>query len=153
MTFSIKHLLFAVLVIAAGIASLANAGTLFVSYGFDLLTLAILIATAYGIWLSQGEVRAFRIGFLSWAVLYCVAVKWPFDIGASYLIDRVALLFRRDPTTEADLFGSWRYVDWRSSFHSIADCLVALTFGLIGGWVTVYFYRKRQRMLNKQPSR
>jgi nitrate reductase NapE component len=32
-------------------------------------------------------------------------------------------------------------------FLYIGRCLFALLLGLIGGWVTVYFYHKRQRML------
>ena len=38
---------------------------------------------------------------------------------------------------------------WYTAYRSIGHSLFLLFFGLVGGWVTVYFYRKRQRMLAK----
>ncbi len=41
--------------------------------------------------------------------------------------------------------GGW--VSRFPNFHSVCHCLFLLLLGIIGGWVTVYFYRKRQKML------
>ena len=41
------------------------------------------------------------------------------------------------------------YSDWLNRFDTIGQCLITLLFGLIGGCVTVYFYRKRKRMRDK----
>ena len=54
MAFSVKQLLFMMAVVAFGVAALVNADKPFVFQLFDLLTLAILIAIAYGAWINQG---------------------------------------------------------------------------------------------------
>jgi hypothetical protein len=35
-------------------------------------------------------------------------------------------------------------------YEKTGHLLLSLLFGLVGGWVTVYFYRQRQRMLNQR---
>ena len=55
------------------------------------------------------------------------------------------------PTRIAELRGTGEaydeaYSNWLNRFDTIGQSLIALILGLVGGWVTVYFYRKRQRM-------
>jgi hypothetical protein len=154
MAFGIKHVLLAIAVVAIGLAALLNAGTPFVSESFSLFTLVVLIGAAYGIWMSNGETRAFRIGFVAWSALYYWLFSRTFDIGTGRLLYLASIaLGRQQTTSEAndDLFGTpfqapSPYVDFQQGFTSIGHCLFLLIFGLIGGCVTVYFYRKRQRM-------
>jgi hypothetical protein len=161
MAFSVKQLLFMMAVAAFGVAALANADKPFVFQLFDLLTLAILIAIAYGAWINQGAQRAYRLGFLCWAALYYWFFKQQFNIGTGDLIDVVTYMtqpirpsarYRGDSMPPVDIFGVTargpNYV-WRTAYRSIGHSLFLLFFGLVGGWVTVYFYHKRERMLAK----
>ncbi|HEX2475900.1 MAG TPA: hypothetical protein VHK01_14210 [Lacipirellulaceae bacterium] len=168
MAFSVKQLLFSMAVVAFGVAALVNADKPFVFQLFDLLTLAILIAIAYGAWINQGAQRAYRIGFLCWAALYYWFFKEGFNIGAGDLIDYAARVFGPERPSggygrdrgyggysgygmqSGDLF-DWQAAPgnyhWYIGFRSIGHSLLVLFFGLVGGWLTVYFYRKRERRM------
>jgi hypothetical protein len=125
---------------------------------FDLLTLGILIAMAYGVWLSSGERRAFRVGFLCWALLYFYLFKKTFGVGISELINYAFRAVQPPPVISpgnggGGMTGSYfdvagiqfPYGNFTPVFHSMLLLLV----GVIGGWVTVYFDRKREQKLAK----
>ena len=88
MAFSIKQLLSSIAVVAFGLVALLSEYKPVLAKLFDLLTLGILIAVAYGVWLSTGERRAFRIGFLCWALLYFVLYKQTSATGIYELMNR-----------------------------------------------------------------
>ncbi len=152
MSFSLKHLLFVILVAAVGLAALTNADLPFVAEFVNLCTLAIIILMGYGAWISAGSQRAFRIGFVAWSIFYVVlSVKllgYQFAHVTYTLLNLGwrALLPSRISSLTGDAFMEAE-ADWISRFMHVGQCLFALLFGLLGGWVTVYFYRKRQRML------
>ena len=119
-----------------------------------------LIAMAYGIWLSSGERRAFRVGFLCWALLYFLLFKKSFSVGITWLIKYAYRAVQPPPViafppgtgggfSGGGSFGGggiqFPYTNFTPVFHS----MFLLLLGLVGGWVTVYFYRKRERMLAK----
>lgn len=151
MSFSVKQLFVVVLVISAGLAALANADKPFVAAVMRLSILAVLVIVAYSIWTSEGEPRAFRIGFLSWGGLYFL-LHVVLDVESLHFGTRSLLspLLKLQPDVfERDTQGVITGVHGSlyDQFFRIGHCLFALLFGLIGGWVTVYFYRKRQQML------
>jgi hypothetical protein len=126
------------------------------------LTLGILIGMAYGAWMSTGESRAFRLGFLCWGVLYFLLFKKIFDVGLSDLVSRafrglLNLIWGESGGVPQDwtlpeppILSERGTVDFEySNFYITCHSLLLLLIGLIGGWVTVYFYRKRVRMLAK----
>jgi hypothetical protein len=43
-----------------------------------------------------------------------------------------------------------RLANWVNRFYEVGQCLFALLLGLVGGWVIVYVFRKRQRMLSNR---
>jgi hypothetical protein len=156
MAFSIKQFLFAIAIFALGLVALLNADLPLIAETIEFITFMELILVGYGIWVSAGEQRAFRIGFLAWGGLYFIATKW-WQIALSFatgkLIQAMALSF--EPTRISDLHGSGDpYLaasgDWLNRFEVIGHCLFALLLGLIGGCITVYFYRKRQKMLDSR---
>jgi hypothetical protein len=158
MAFNIKQLLFCVAVVAFGLVALFNAKPV-VGKLFDLLTLGILIATAYGAWLSYGEFRAFRVGFLCWAILYFLLFKKKFDVG---IYDLINLAYRavQPPINVPPPFprgsggggfggggGVFGGFGLHPNFNSVCHSLFLLLLGVVGGCVTVYYYRKRHRLL------
>jgi hypothetical protein len=168
MSFSLKQLLFVVLIVCVGLAALMNADGRFVSECVSLATVAIIVFCAYSIWINSGEPRAFFVGFVCWSVLYSTLFCWRYDfrldIGTDDALYLIAQALDREPRQTGqtdrpaaepdleDLFGPPAVSPLSQApsyerFSSIGHNLFALLFGLIGGWVTVYFYRKRQRKL------
>jgi hypothetical protein len=156
MAFSIKQLLFSMAVAAFGLVAMLSEYRTVLGKVFDGLTLVILVAIAYGAWLFTGERRAFRVGFLCWAVLYFLLFKQTFDVGISDL----ANLVRRAVQAQSFVASQSAAIDgggftgsfWpipHSNFYPAFHTLLLLLLGLIGGCVTVYFYRKRERKLAK----
>jgi hypothetical protein len=146
---------------AAGLAALTNADLPLVAELFNLLTLGTIIILGYSIWTSEQEERAFCCGFAGWAGFYFVATKW-FAIvllfGTHKLIaivqvaltpGRISTLSHAQPSSGGSSSLSQAYDEWLNGFDSIAQNIICLILGFIGGWVTVYFYRKRQAMLAK----
>jgi hypothetical protein len=153
MRFSIKHLLFCMAVVAFELGALTSDKPVLGKL-IALVTLGILIAAAYGAWLSQGELRAFRVGFLCWAVLYFLLFNKAFDVGVHDLI-RLAYLAYRPPMIvapggQSGGGGGFGGGGFDPNFYPVCHSLFLLLLGLIGGWVTVYFYRKRQKMLTER---
>jgi hypothetical protein len=159
MAFSVKQLLIAIAVAAFGLVAMLSEYRPVLGKLFDLLTLGIMVAMAYGVWLSSGERRAFRVGFLCWALPYFFLFKKTFGVGITELINYVYRAATQPivvtpPTTGfgGGGFGgggAWtaRYSNFTPVFHS----MFLLLIGVIGGWVTVYFYRRRERMLANRP--
>jgi hypothetical protein len=161
MAFSIKQLLFCVAVLAFGLVAMLSEDNAVLGHLFDLLTLGVLIGMAYGAWLSAGETRAFRVGFLCWSLLYFFLFKKIFDVGIADLIsggylDLIVHAFTtggipqgmkipEPPVFSQRGVGAYLYPNFHLVFHS----LLLLLLGIIGGWVTMFFYRKRQRILDQ----
>jgi hypothetical protein len=140
---SVKQLLILAVYVSVALATLANAGKGLSHEVAQLITLGTLIAIAYGIWTSSGETRAFRVGFVIWGSVYfllfvVIQTRW-IDIGAGELLRVLRNQMVPDPN------GAFE-------FRMIGDEFLSLLCGLIGGWVTVYFYRKRQRILRQTKS-
>jgi len=155
MSFSVKQLLAVVLIISAGFAALANADKVIVNSMTQFAVLIVLVLVAYGNWVSDQEARAFRIGFLAWGGIYFLFhVVMPgnyLNLGTDWLL--YPLLNTLQPEVyERDSQGVITGVHGglQHRFLLIGHRSLTLFVGLIGGWVTVYFYRKRQRMLEKQ---
>ena len=152
-----------VLIVCVGLAALMNADGRFASECISLLTLAIIVFCAYSIWINCDEPRAFFVGFVCWSVIYGTVFCWRSDFRLNIGTDEVLYLAAKAiaqeprqtdrPAAESgleDLFGPPPLQpDSYERFSSIGHNLFAILFGLIGGWVTVYFYRKRQRVLRR----
>jgi hypothetical protein len=168
MAFSIKQLLFSTAVVAFGLVTMLSEYRPLLGRLFDLLTLGILIAMAYGVWLASGERRAFRVGFLCWALLYFYLFKKTFSVGIAELINYAFRAVQPPPEFTRGYGGyggggmtggaysgtygggggiQFPYGNFTPAFHS----MFLLLLGVIGGFVTVYFYRKRASMLANRP--
>jgi hypothetical protein len=146
MAFNLKHLLVVVLVIAVGLTGLLNPHRDFFQNLMGIVTIAILIYFAYSIWITKGATRAFCIGFVLWCALYFIDYTRNFlgiDLGIRDMLHPLYLWLNPDQTSGQGVYDNFA----PSRFHYVGHCLFALLLGLIGGWVTVYFYRKRQRTL------
>lgn len=162
MAFSLKQFLFLVAAVAAGLIAITNADLPIVAELVDLLTIGLIVIAGYGVWVNAGEERAFRIGFVAWAGVYFLATRWwniafvsatgkllqiiKWSYQPSRLTDHPGSSVMSGPSREAFIQAEG---DWMNRFDSIGHCLFALLFGLVGGCVTVYFYRKRLQMLSK----
>ncbi len=162
MAFSIKQLLFSTAVVAFGLVALFSEDNPLLGRLFDLLTLGILVGMAYAAWLSTGESRVFRLGFLCWGAVYFLLFKKIFDVGLSDMISRAYRgLFdlawsasggwpQGMTVPEPLVFSERGVVDHvYPNFYVTCHSLLLLLIGVIGGWVTVYFYRERQRRLRQ----
>ena len=140
MAFNIKHLLVVFLYVCVGFTALANVDFPYALAIVHWLTLGTFVWSAYSVWSCLGETRAFHVGFCSWGIGYFLIFvisrgDWG---GMDYVIDALELLFL--PAGIAEM--TWVQI----AFGRAGQCLLSLLFGLIGGCVTVYYYRKRQRM-------
>ena len=141
MAISVKQLLVSILFVCFAIAALINHDRAFMLEFVKIVTFGTLVVMAYGIWASAGEHRAFCAGFLLWGGLY-------------YLLFVVIQTKRLDLGTDILLLRLGRRLDhagfsW-ALYERTGHLLLSILFGLIGGWVTVYFFRKRQRMLSQR---
>jgi hypothetical protein len=170
MAFSIKQLLFSMAFVAFGLMAMLSEYRPLLGKLFDLLTLGILIAMAYGVWLSSGERRAFRVGFLCWALLYFYLFKKTFSVGISELINYAFRVVQPPPVIPGG-FGRGAYGgggmaggayggggygggafsgSYYGNFTPVFHSMFLLLLGIVGGWLTVYFYRKREQMLARR---
>jgi hypothetical protein len=140
MAISVKQLLLSVLLVGFAIAALLNHERAFMLEFVKLVTFGALAVTAYEAWASGGERRAFYIGFLLWGglyyLLYVIIQTERIDLGTEMLLLRFGRLLDHSGFTWA-------------LYEKTGHLLLSLVFGVIGSWLTVYFYRKRQRMLQQ----
>jgi hypothetical protein len=140
MTLSLKHFLLLILFAAFALAALTHSERAFMLEIVKLISFATLVVMAYEAWASAGEKRAYCVGFILWGGLYY-------------------LLFVAMQTRRIDL-GTDRLVNWLfwkleqgrviwAVFEKTGHLLFSTLFGIVGGWVTVYFYRNRQQMLRQ----
>lgn len=158
MSFSIKQLLVFIAFAAVGLVSLANANKPIFPKLVDLIALATLVFMAYGIWLQKGEVRAFKSGFVLWSVVYFRLYKQTFDIGIDRVLEIMAATSWKMQTAsnseKSELTFATEQLSprdvWEYSTYAMGHSMLMRLFGLIGGWTTVYLYRKRQKMQAKR---
>jgi hypothetical protein len=137
MAFSLKQFLLLVLFVGFALAALMNSEETFMIELVKLVTFGTLVLMAYGTWAEVGERRAYCVGFLLWG-------------GSYYLLFVILRTKRIDIGT--DTFILWLghqletgRVIW-AVYEKIGHLMISLFFGIIGAWVTVFFYRKRQRI-------
>jgi hypothetical protein len=135
MAISIKQFLLLILFIGFALAALMHSERTFMIETVKLVTFAALVLMAYGAWSNVGERRAYCAGFLLWGGIYYVL----FVVMKSHRID-----------VGTDTFLRWLRFQLESGrimwavFEKTGHLLFSLFFGIIGAWVTVYFYRRRQ---------
>jgi len=141
MAVSLKQFLFLILFAAFALAALLNSERAFMLELVKFTTFSTLVAMAYGIWANAGERRAYCIGFLLWGgiyyALFVVVQAKRIDLGLDNLLLWLGQLLDRAYQGR---------IIW-AVYEKTGHLLLSLLLGIIGGWVTVYFYRKRQRML------
>jgi hypothetical protein len=141
MAISVKQFLLSVLFVGFALAALLNHERAYMLEFAKLVTAGTLVLMAYGIWSSTGESRAYCAGFLLWGGLY-------------YLLFVVIQTQRIDLGTDMLLVRLGRRLDhagftW-ALYEKTGHLLLSLLFGVVGSWVTVYFDRKRRRVLAKR---
>ena len=142
MALSLKQFLLLILFAGFALAALMNSERTFMLEIVKLVTFGTLVIMAYGIWSSASEARAYCAGFVLWGGLYyalfVVVQSKRFDFGTESLLLRLGWLIHQN-----------RSITW-ALYEKTGHLLLSLFFGILGGWVTVYFYRKRQRMLEQE---
>ncbi len=140
MALSLKHFLLLILFAAFALAALTHSERAWMLEIVKFVTFGALIVMAYGIWAYAGERRAFRAGFVLWGggyyLFYVMVHSRPIDLGTDRMINW--LFWKLEPGR-----GIW------AVFEKSSHLLFSLLFGIIGGWVTVYFYRRRERTLRQ----
>jgi hypothetical protein len=140
MALSLKHFLLLILFAAFALAALTHSERAWMLEIVKFVTFGALIVMAYGIWAYAGERRAFRAGFVLWGgayyLFYVIVQSRPIDLGTDRMINW--LFWKLEPGR-----GIW------AVFEKSSHLLFSLLFGIIGGWVTVYFYRRRERTLRQ----
>lgn len=137
MALSLKHFLLLILFAGFALAALLNSERTFMVETVKLVTFGALVLMAYGAWANIGERRAYCAGFLLWGGVY-------------YTLFVVLRTHRIDVGTERFLLWLGPKLDsgrimW-AVFEKTGHLLLSLLFGIIGAWVTVFYYRKRQNM-------
>ena len=141
MPFSLKLFLLLVLFAGFALAALMNSEGPMMLELVKLVTFLTLVLMAYGVWANSGEKRAYCAGFLLWGGLY-------------YLTFVVIQSRRIDLGTDHMLLWIGHYLEsgrviW-AVYEKIGHLVLSLLFGIVGGNVTVFFYRKRQWTLAQQ---
>jgi hypothetical protein len=141
MAIGLKQFLLLILFAGFALAALMNSERPFMVELVKAITFGALVAMAYGVWAFNGERRAYCAGFLLWGgfyyVTHVVMQSRSIDLGTDTLI----LWLGQQLETGR--------IIW-AVYEKVAHLLLSLVFGWIGGWVTVSFYRIRQR--ERQPS-
>jgi hypothetical protein len=140
MALSLKHFLLLILFAGFALAALTHSERAYMLEIVKFVTFGTLVVMAYGIWAYAGEERAYRVGFVLWGgayyLLYVIIQSRPVDLGTDRLI--TWLFWKLEPGRSI----------W-AVFEKSSHLLFSLLFGIAGGWVTVYFYRKRRRALRR----
>jgi hypothetical protein len=141
MAFSLRHFLLLILYAGFALAALMNSERTFMLETVKLVTFAVLVLMAYGAWTNVGARRAFCCGFVLWGGIYYalfVAIRTNrIDIGTE------RFLLWLGPKLDAGR------IMW-AVFEKTGHLLFSLFFGILGAWVTVYFYRRRQQALSPE---
>jgi hypothetical protein len=136
MAFSLKQFLLVILFVGFALAALMNSEQAFMVELVKLVTFLTLALMAYGIWSNVGQRRAYCAGFLLWGgiyyALFVVLRTEPIDIGT----DTFILWLGHKLETGR--------IIW-AVYEKTAHLLLSLLFGIIGAWITVFFYRQRSR--------
>jgi hypothetical protein len=134
MAFSLKQFLLVILFVGFALAALMNSEQAFMVELVKLVTFLTLALMAYGIWSNVGQRRAYCAGFLLWGGIYYtlfVVLRTPrIDIGTDTFILWLGHKLE-----------SGRII-W-AVYEKTAHLLLSLLFGIIGAWITVFFYRQR----------
>jgi hypothetical protein len=140
MALSLKHFLLLILFAAFALAALTHSERAYMLEIVKFVTFGTLVVMAYGIWGYADERRAFRAGFVLWGgayyLLYVVVQSRPIDLGTDALLNWLG----------------WRLEQGRviwAVYEKAGHLLLSLFFGIVGGWITVYFYRQRQHRLSR----
>lgn len=140
MALSLKQFLLLILFAAFALAALTHSERAFMLEIVKFVSFATLVVMAYGTWAYTGVHRAYCAGFVLWGglyyLLYVIIESRPIDVGTDGLINWLG----------------WKLEQGRviwAVFEKTGHLLLSLLFGIIGGWITVSFYRKRQQMLAK----
>jgi hypothetical protein len=137
MALSLKHFLLLVLFAGFALAALTHSERAYMLEIVKFVTFGTLVVMAYGTWAYAGQRRAYRAGFVLWGgayyVLYVIIQSRPIDLGTDRLVNW--LFWKLEPGR-----GIW------AVFEKTSHLLFSLAFGIIGGWVTVYFYRRRRAL-------
>ena len=147
MALSLKQFLLLILFICFAFSALLNSQRPFMLETVKLITFATLVAMAYGVWTNTGETRAYCAGFLLWGGLYYIlfvvmqSKRW--DFGVEILMLWLGQFLDRMAPGQ---------IIW-AVYEKTAQLLLSILFGIIGGWVTVYYYRKRQKSLSQRNRR
>jgi hypothetical protein len=136
MAFSLKQFLLLVLFCGFALAALMNSEETFMIELVKLVTFGALVVMAYAAWASGGERHAYCIGFVLWGGIY-------------YVLFVVLRTSRIDVGTETLILWLGNHLEsgrviW-AVYEKTAHLLFSLLFGIIGAWVTVFFYRQRAR--------
>jgi hypothetical protein len=138
MPLSLKQFLLLVLFAGFALAALMNSERPMMLEWVKLVTFLTLLFMAYGAWANTGESRAYCAGFLLW--------------GGFYYLTFVVIQSRRiDLGTDHMLLWIGHYLEsgrviW-AVYEKIGHLVLSLLFGIVGGSVTVCFYRKRESTL------
>jgi len=170
MSFSIRQLIVFTSVVAICLTALANASRPLVPGLMQMFLFAVLASFAYGAYLTSGEKRAFRVGFLGWVVAMgtfgMTGAGNPYGL-LQTAFNAVAPVFKpnefsNSPPTQVSSSRLYRIglsreyppseYEWEDSITKVGYCLIPMIWGFIGGWVTVFVYRKRERRLKVNPA-
>jgi hypothetical protein len=143
MALSLKHFLLLILFAGFALAALIHSERAFMLEIVKFVSFVTLVVMAYGIWTNSGEPRAYCAGFVLWGgvyyFLFVVLETRRIDLGTDHLL----------------LWLGWTLEGGRviwAVYEKTGHLLLSLLFGIVGGWVTVYFYRKRPRMIRQYDS-
>jgi hypothetical protein len=140
MALSLKHFLLLVLFACFALAALTHSERAYMLEIVKFVTFGTLVVMGYGVWAYAGERRAYRAGFVLWGgayyLFYVIVQSRPIDVGTDRLVNW--LFWKLEPGR-----GIW------AVFEKSSHLLFSLLFGIIGGWVTIYFYQERRRRLAK----
>jgi hypothetical protein len=141
MAFSLKQFLLLVLFAGFTLAALMNSEETFMIELVKLVTFGAIVLMAYGAWANVGERRAYCAGFVLWGGIY-------------YILFVVLRTSRIDLGTETFILWLGRHLEsgrviW-AVYEKTGHLLFSLLFGIIGAWITVFFYRQRIKMHGKR---
>jgi hypothetical protein len=141
MAFSVKQFLLLILFVGFALAALLNSERTFMLEFVKLVTFLALVFMAYGAWAYAGDTRAYCSGFVLWGgfyyLMFVVIQSRRWDFGVENLLLWLGQLLDRMTSGQ---------IIW-AVYEKTGQLLLSILFGIIGGWVTVHFYRQRRKRL------